>query len=221
MPHPAIRVRPFAPARYVETLEAMRQFTQSREPGTPDQLWMVEHEPVYTLGLAGRREHLLDPGDVAIVHTERGGQVTYHGPGQVVAYPLMDLRRLRIGVKELVYRYEQALIQTLAGLGIDGRRLAGAPGIYVPLPGGAGAFAGVAKIAALGVRIMRGCSFHGLALNVRVDLGAFERINPCGYAGLRSVDLACLGVEASSEEVAKRLSERLVAHLSWPGSARL
>lgn len=199
----------------------MREFTQTRGPQTNDELWLVEHEPVYTLGLAGRPEHILHDASIPVVQTERGGQVTYHGPGQVVAYPLIDLRRLRIGVKELVYRYEQAIIQTLAGLGVDSRRLAGAPGVYVPTPGGVGDFAGWAKIAALGVRIMRGCSFHGLALNVRVDLQAFERINPCGYAGLRSIDLASLGVDIAPALVAQSLAERLIAHLSASGSARL
>jgi lipoyl(octanoyl) transferase len=210
----AILVRPFARADYAETLAAMREFTREREANTPDELWLVEHPPVYTLGLSGRREHLLDPGDTPVVQTERGGQVTYHGPGQVVAYPLIDLRRLGIGVKELVYRYEQAVIQTLSVWGVDGRRLAGAPGVYVPQAGGGGQFAGWAKIAALGVRIVRGSSLHGLALNVRVDLGAFERINPCGYAGLRSTDLASLGIEVGTDAVASELSARLLAHLS-------
>ena len=194
----------------------MREFTRSRGPNTPDELWLVEHPPVFTLGLSARSEHLPAPGDIPVVQTERGGQVTYHGPGQVVAYPLLDLRRLGLGVKELVYRYEQALIQTLAELGVDGRRIAGAPGIYVAQEGGEGAFAGWAKIAALGVRIMRGCSLHGLAVNVNTDLSAFARINPCGYQGLRSVDLAALGVSIAPAELAERLTERLLAHLAQP-----
>ena len=207
-------LRPFASADYSETLEAMRVFTRERHAATPDEIWLVEHPPVFTLGLAGRTEHLLASGDIPVVRTERGGQVTYHGPGQVLAYPLIELRRLGIGVKELVYRYEQAIIQTLAELGVDARRVAGAPGVYVPLEGGAGAFEGWAKIAALGVRIVRGCSLHGLAVNVRMDLEPFDRINPCGYPGLRTVDLASLGVRCEPREVAERLGERLVAHLS-------
>ena len=191
----------------------MREFTRTRDAATPDEIWLVEHPPVFTMGLAARPEHLLAPGAIAVVATERGGQVTYHGPGQVIAYPLIDLRRLGIGVKELVYRYEQAIIQTLEAWSVDGRRIAGAPGVFVALEGGAGPFAGWAKIAALGVRIMRGCSLHGLAVNVRMDLEPFDRINPCGYPGLRSVDLASLGVPASPEAVAARLGERLVAHL--------
>jgi lipoyl(octanoyl) transferase len=191
----------------------MRDFTRTRDAATPDEIWLVEHPPVFTMGLAARPDHLLAPGEIAVVATERGGQVTYHGPGQVIAYPLIDLRRLGIGVKELVYRYEQAIIQTLEAWSVDGRRIAGAPGVFVALEGGAGPFAGWAKIAALGVRIMRGCSLHGLALNVRMDLEPFDRINPCGYPGLRSVDLASLGVSVSPEAVAARLGERLVAHL--------
>ena len=191
----------------------MREFTRTRDAATPDEIWLVEHPPVFTMGLAARPDHLLAPGEIAVVPTERGGQVTYHGPGQVIAYPLIDLRRLGIGVKELVYRYEQAIIQTLAASSVDGRRITGAPGVFVALEGGTGPFAGWAKIAALGVRIMRGCSLHGLALNVRMDLEPFERINPCGYPGLRSVDLASLGVSVTPEAVAARLGERLVAHL--------
>lgn len=191
----------------------MREFTRARGPDTPDEIWLTEHPPVFTLGLAGRAEHLLAPGSIDVVQTERGGQVTYHGPGQVIAYPLIDLRRLGIGVKELVYRYEQAIIQTLAVWSVDARRIAGAPGVFVPLAGGAGPFEGWAKVAALGVRIMRGCSLHGLALNVAMDLEPFGRINPCGHPGLRTVDLASLGVAASPEAVAERLGERLAAHL--------
>ena len=207
-------LRPFIRADYAQTLEAMRVFTKTRVPESADEIWLVEHSPVFTLGLSGRAEHLLAPGDIAVVQTERGGQVTYHGPGQVVAYPLIDLRRRGIGVKELVYRYEQAIIQTLSAFAVDGRRIAGAPGVYVPLGGGDGAFAGWAKIAALGVRIVRGCSLHGLAVNVRMDLEPFARINPCGYAGLRTTDLASLGVSVEPAAFAQALGERLLAHLS-------
>jgi lipoyl(octanoyl) transferase len=192
----------------------MREFTRTRGPDTSDEIWLVEHPPVFTMGLAGRTEHLLAPGHIDVVQTERGGQVTYHGPGQVIAYPLIDLRRLGIGVKELVYRYEQAIIQTLSVWAIDARRVAGAPGVFVPMEGGSGTFAGWAKIAALGVRIVRGCSLHGLALNVNMDLEPFGRIHPCGHPGLRTVDLASLGVIAEAERVAEQLGERLIAHLT-------
>ncbi len=201
-------------ADYADTLEAMREFTRTRDADTPDELWLLQHPPVFTLGLAGRRDHLLAPGRIPVVGTERGGQVTYHGPGQVIAYPLVDLRRLGIGVKELVFRIEQSIIQTLDGFGLDGRRVPGAPGVYVPLPGGEGRFAGVAKIAALGIKISRGCSYHGLSLNVAMDLEPFTRIDPCGYPGLRTVDFAALGVAADPIEVAQRLALRLEAHLS-------
>ncbi len=198
---------------YAQTLERMREFTRARTPDTPDEFWLLQHPPVFTLGLAGRANHLLDPGPIPIEKTERGGQVTYHGPGQVIAYTLVDLRRRGLGVKELVFRIEQALIQTLAGWDIDARRVPGAPGVYVPLPGGEGNFAGFAKIAALGIKISSGCSYHGAALNVAMDLAAFSRIDPCGYPGLRTVDMASLGVDAQPDEVAMTLAERLSAHL--------
>jgi lipoyl(octanoyl) transferase len=213
-------LRQLGKADYVATCEAMREFTARRGPDTPDELWVVEHPPVYTLGQAGRREHLLAPGDIPVVASDRGGQVTYHGPGQVVVYTLIDLRRLGIFVKELVYRIEQAVIQTLAAAGVDGRRVRSAPGVYVPYGAAATAtvpaapdFDGLAKIAALGVKISRGCSYHGVALNVRMDLAPFERIDPCGYAGLRTVDLATLGVKWSWTDAADHLSRRLAVHL--------
>ena len=207
-------VRRLGQADYLPTLDAMRSFTRERDSAVRDEIWLCEHPPVFTLGLSGRAEHLLAPGDIPVVQTERGGQVTYHGPGQLVAYPLLDLRRLGIGVKELVFRIEQALIQTLEAYGVDGRRLAGAPGVYVALEGGSGPFAGWAKVAALGIRVSRGCSLHGLALNVAMDLSPFDRINPCGYAGLRTVDLASLGLVAPLDELSQCLAERLLAHLS-------
>jgi lipoyl(octanoyl) transferase len=209
-------VRDLGRAEYLPTWQAMREFTAARTDETADELWLVEHPPVFTLGLAGRAEHLLSPGDIPVVRTERGGQVTYHGPGQVVAYPLLDLRRLGIGVKELVFRLEQSIIQTLAAWGLDGRRVAGAPGVYVPLAGGEGAFAGLAKIAALGIKVSRGCSFHGLALNVAMDLEPFSRIDPCGYPALRTVDFATMGVDAVPAQVAQQLSDRLLAHFDAP-----
>ncbi len=212
-------LRQLGKADYVATWEAMRAFTARRDTDTPDELWIVEHPPVYTLGQAGRREHLLATDDIPVVDSDRGGQVTYHGPGQVVVYTLIDLRRRGIFVKELVYRIEQAVIQTLAAAGVDGRRVRGAPGVYVPFDTpargvAAPEFAGLAKVAALGVKISRGCSYHGVALNVAMDLAPFGRIDPCGYAGLQTVDLATLGVSWSWADAASRLSHRLAAHLS-------
>lgn len=208
-------VRDLGRADYVPTWHAMRGFTEGRDASTEDQLWLVEHPPVFTLGQAGRREHLLAPTDIPIVPTDRGGQITYHGPGQVVAYPLIDLRRLGIFVKEHVFRIEQSVMQTLDALGIESRRVRGAPGIYVPWTGGTttGAFAGLAKIAALGIKVTRGCSYHGVALNVAMDLTPFALINPCGYAGLPTTDLAALGASEEPGEVRRLLAQRLVAHL--------
>ena len=219
-----MRVRELGLRPYAETFDAMRAFTEARTPDTPDELWLVEHPPVFTQGVAGKAEHLLAPGDIPVVATNRGGQVTYHGPGQVVAYPLLDLRRLGIYVKEYVFRIEAAAIQTLAHWGVSGFRVPGAPGIYVQLAdplGGAypagphqDPFAGLGKIAALGIKVAQHCTYHGVSLNVAMDLAPFERINPCGYAGLRTVDLATLGVRAEPREVAAALAERLQAHLS-------
>lgn len=209
---------------YDETYEAMRRFTAERGPATPDELWLVEHPPVFTQGIAGKAEHLLAPGDIPVVASNRGGQVTFHGPGQVVAYPLVDLKRLGIYIKEYVFRLEAAVIQTLDAWGVVGLRVPGAPGIYVnladPLNAGLPAgprqdpFAGLGKIAALGVKVSNHCTYHGVALNVAMDLAPFQRINPCGYAGLRTVDLATLGIRANPEVVAGQLAERLIQHLS-------
>jgi lipoyl(octanoyl) transferase len=208
---------------YLDALEAMRAFTSERRIDTPDEVWLVEHAPVFTQGIAGRAQHVLNAGGIPVVQSNRGGQVTYHGPGQVVAYPLIDLRRLRIYVKEYVYRLEQAAIQTLDHFGVVGRRVAGAPGVYVNLadPRSAGAatgparsaFEGLGKIAALGIKVSNHCAYHGLALNVAMDLTPYQRIDPCGYAGLAAVDLATLGVEADWPTVAALLGERLAAHL--------
>jgi len=209
-------IRLLGRADYVPTWEAMRAFTQQRTPDTEDELWLVEHPPVFTLGQAGRREHLLAPTEIPVIATDRGGQITYHGPGQVVAYPLLDLRRLGIFVKELVFRIEQAAIQTLEGLGVDARRVRGAPGVYVPWPASRaeGEFAGLAKIAALGIKVANGRSYHGLALNVDMDLTPFSLINPCGYANLPAVDIAKLDIPAEWNDAATRLAERLKTHLS-------
>lgn len=204
---------------------AMREFTAARGPDTEDELWLVEHDPVFTQGLAGRPEHVLGAGGIPVVATNRGGQVTYHGPGQVVAYPLVDLQRLGVYVKEYVFRLEQAVLQVLEGVGVTGHRVVGAPGIYVrlddpfshsplPPPGPGGhPFAGLGKIAALGIKVSRHCSYHGVALNVAMDLEPFGRIDPCGYAGLATVDLRSLGVELAWDEAATRLAARLSALL--------
>jgi lipoyl(octanoyl) transferase len=210
---------------YAGIEDAMRAFTAARTADTEDELWLVEHEPVFTQGLAGRDEHLLDAGVIPVVRSHRGGQVTYHGPGQVVAYPLVDLRRLHIFVKEYVYRIEQAVIDTLGSWGITGHRVRSAPGVYVRVadPGshqvlvapqpGVDAFAGLAKIAALGIKVSQHCTYHGVALNVAMDLSPFERIDPCGYVGLKATDLRSCGVSASWHEVATTLTTQLTRKL--------
>ena len=204
---------------------AMRAFTDSRTATTPDELWLCEHEPVFTQGIAGRPEHVLDAGDIPIVPTSRGGQVTYHGPGQVVAYPLIDLKRRGIYVKEYVYRLEQSVIKVLEDYGVTAHRVVGAPGVYVRLadPFAHDAlptpvdprepFRGLGKIAALGIKVSRHCTYHGVALNVAMDLRPFTQINPCGYAGLATVDLATLGVTTDWQDAAARLAHRLSAYL--------
>ena len=211
---------------YEATVDEMKAFTATRDAATPDEIWLVEHAPVYTQGLAGKAEHVLAAGGVPIVQTNRGGQVTYHGPGQVVAYPLIDLRRQGIFIKEFVYRLEEAVLRTLAEFGVTGHRVAGAPGIYVQLADPFGhaaltgprpegdAFRGLGKIAALGVKVSNHCTYHGVALNVAMDLQPFQRINPCGYAGLRTIDLATLGVLADWATVAAALGRRLTAQFT-------
>lgn len=180
---PPVLVRRLGRQPYEPVWRAMQAFTDARGPDTPDELWLLEHDPVFTLGQAGRMEHVLAPGDIPLVPVDRGGQVTYHGPGQIVAYPLFDLRRLGIGVRELVTRIEQAIIDTLETWNIVALRREGAPGVYVA----------DAKVAALGLRVRRGCSFHGLAFNVAMDLEPFRRINPCGYQGLAVTQVLDLG----------------------------
>lgn len=219
---PTLRMR--GRVAYAATLEEMRAFTETRNADTPDEIWLCEHEPVYTQGVAGTADHVLDAHGIPIVQTNRGGQVTYHGPGQVVAYPLIHLRRLNIYVKEYVYRLEHCVIKTLESFGVTGHRVAGAPGIYVNLadPFGHAAltgpradpFAGLGKIAALGIKVSRHFTYHGVALNVAMDLGPFGGINPCGYAGLQTIDLATLGVHADWNTVATRLGDKLAEHLS-------
>ena len=204
----------------------MQRFTSERDGTTPDALWVCQHPPVYTLGLAGKSEHLLAPGEIPVLASDRGGQVTYHGPGQVVIYALIDLRRAGYYVKELVYRIEEAVIKTLGQLGLTGHRVAGAPGIYLRLddprshatlsgPGLAfEPFRGLGKIAALGVKVSRHCSYHGVALNVAMDLEPFSRINPCGYPGLKTVDLSTMGLRTGWQEAADLLSGKLANYLA-------
>lgn len=188
---------------YEPVWHAMQAYTDARDESTPDELWLVEHEPVFTLGQAGRPEHVLLPGDIPVLQVDRGGQVTYHGPGQLVAYPLLDLRRLRMGVRDYVCRIEQSVIDTLADWNIQGVRRKGAPGVYV----------GGAKVAALGIRVRRGCAFHGLAFNIDMDLAPFSRINPCGYAGLEVVSMRDLGGPPGVDAVKPALSAHLAANL--------
>jgi lipoyl(octanoyl) transferase len=211
---------------YLETYDAMRRFAAERGEHTPDVLWMCEHPPVFTQGLAGKADHLLNPGAIPVVQTDRGGQVTYHGPGQVVAYPLLDLRRTGYFVKEYVYRIEESVLRTLAYFGVTGHRVAGSPGIYVRLDdpfshaaltgpfSPADPFRGLGKIAALGIKVARHGTYHGVSFNVAMDLEPFSRINPCGYAGLRTVDLSTIGVHIPWEEAAHVLSQKLVTYLA-------
>jgi lipoyl(octanoyl) transferase len=195
----ALRLRRLGLADYEPAWRAMQAFTDGRDESTGDELWLLQHPPVFTQGQAGKAEHLLAPGDIPVVQVDRGGQVTYHGPGQIVAYPLIDIRRRGIGVRDFVCRIEEAIIRVLAHYGVRGERIAGAPGIYV---------AGD-KIASLGLRVRRGCTFHGLAFNIDMDLEPFQRINPCGYAGLRVTQLSALAsVQFSDAE------DRLVQNLA-------
>ncbi|MEJ8836954.1 lipoyl(octanoyl) transferase LipB [Ramlibacter sp. AN1133] len=254
-----MQVKVLGQVDYLSTYRAMQAFTEARGAGTPDEMWICEHPPVFTQGLAGKADHVLDPGSIPVVSTNRGGQVTYHGPGQVVVYPLIDLQRAGYFVKEYVYRLEEAVIRTLGDDGVTGHRVRGAPGIYVrlsnpfsherlgvpppqPSPGGGGSegtgqllppppgegwgggtpaagippisFNGLGKIAALGIKITRHCTYHGLAFNVAMDLEPFRRINPCGYAGLETVDLSTIGVSTTWNEAAERLANRLQALLA-------
>ncbi|HSU20560.1 lipoyl(octanoyl) transferase LipB [Comamonadaceae bacterium OTU4NAUVB1] len=211
---------------YRATYDAMRAFAAARDPETPDELWLCEHPPVYTQGLAGKPEHVLEPGDVPVVQTDRGGQVTFHGPGQVVAYPLLDLRRAGYFVKEYVFRIESSVIATLAHFGVTGHRVPGSPGIYVrlddpfshaaltgPFPA-LEPFRGLGKIAALGIKVSRHGTYHGVSLNVDMDLGPFSRINPCGHAGLKTIDLSTIDVHIPWEEAARVLGDKLCAYLA-------
>jgi len=218
-------IRLLGQVEYLPTYEAMQAFTAARLPDTPDELWLCEHPPVFTQGLAGQASHLLMPGDIPVVQTNRGGQVTFHGPGQIMAYPLVNLQRAGYFVKEYVFKLEESVIRTLAHFGVTGHRVAGAPGIYVRLDdpfshtalmGPAPAkdpFKGLGKISALGIKVSRHCTYHGAALNVKMDLAPFDRINPCGYAGLKTVDLSTIGVETTWDEAARVLAHQLATRL--------
>ena len=201
-----MKVRKLGLVAYEPTWRAMQAFNAGRDENTEDQLWLVEHPAVFTLGLAGRPEHVLDPRGIPVVKTDRGGQVTFHAPGQAVIYTMLDLRRLKVGARELVRRIEQALIDTLSSYGIEAVRREGMPGVYVR----------DAKIAAIGLRIARGCSYHGVALNTDLDLEPFSRIDPCGYPGLQSTRLADHGVRDNTENVHARLAASLVKCLTPP-----
>lgn len=199
-------VRHLGVVDYLPTLEAMRTLTAERDEATPDEIWLLQHPQVFTQGQAGKAEHLLAPGDIPVVQVERGGQVTFHGPGQLVGYLMLDLRRLDLGVRELVTVMEQALVEVLATYGVEAAPKADAPGVYVKGD----------KIASLGLRVRRGCSFHGLALNVDMDMAPFGRINPCGYAGLKMTQLKDLvATPPAFDEVAKRLEQVLRQRLGY------
>ncbi|MGD9943303.1 MAG: lipoyl(octanoyl) transferase LipB [Burkholderiaceae bacterium] len=224
-----ILIRPLQPADYLPTLEAMRRFTASRGPDDADEIWLVEHPPVFTMGLAARPEHVLAPGDIPVLRTERGGQVTYHGPGQVVAYLMIDLRRRGLMVRDFVCRIEQAAIELLAGYGVAATRRSGAPGVYLAAAAGTGgdgaAAAGVAanvtaaagaKIVSIGIKVSRGCSYHGVALNTAMDLEPFQRIDPCGYPGQAVTDLRqCIG-KVDVAQVAARFGHCLSVQIESP-----
>jgi len=207
-----VEVGRFAMVDYARAWRAMQHYTDTRTPASPDRIWLLQHPAVFTLGQAGRREHLLDPGETPVIHVDRGGQVTWHGPGQCVAYLMLDLRRLGFGVRELVDRIEAAIIATLARLRITGVARRDAPGVYVD----------GAKIAALGLRVRRGCCFHGLALNVDPDLGPFARINPCGHPGMavtRIADLVAAGTDLSRERIESLLLGELLAAFGYDRDA--
>lgn len=190
---------------YIPTWRAMEEFTLARGPETPDEIWFLEHPPVFTLGLAGKMEHVLAPGDIPVMHIDRGGQVTYHGPGQLVVYPLLDLKRQKLGVRELVEGLENAVIDTLALYDIQARGRRDAPGVYV----------GEQKICSIGIRVRRGCTYHGIAFNVHTDLEPFDRINPCGYEGLEMTQVSALGGPADVARVAQDLLPALLERLGY------
>ena len=200
-----LTVRRLGRQDYEPLWQSMQRHTDERDADTGDELWFTEHPPVFTLGLAGSREHVLAPGDIPVVHIDRGGQVTYHGPGQLMIYPLIDVRRAGIGVRRLVCALETAVIRMVAPWGIEAAGRRDAPGVYVE----------GRKLASIGLRIRRGASYHGMALNVDMDLEPFSRINPCGYQGLEMTDLARLGGPADLDEVAELLLAPLCEELGF------
>ena len=207
-------IRTLGTTDYLRCWRAMQAFTDARLPATRDEIWLTEHPPVYTLGLAGRDEHLRDPGQVPVVRVDRGGQVTFHGPGQLVVYLLFDLKRARLGVRAMVRSIESAVVEFLDSLGVSAYGKASAPGVYVRVRGVE------AKIAALGLKVRNGCTYHGLALNVAMDLSPFAAIDPCGYPGLAVTSLAELGVSSPVDAVGAALAPRLAAHLKRVESIR-
>lgn len=194
---------------YEPTWRAMQRLTEVRDAAAPDELWFLEHPPVFTLGMNGKPEHVLAAGDIPIVQIDRGGQVTYHGPGQLVVYPLIDLRRARLGIRELVVGLENAIVALCAARGVTAVGRRDAPGVYVE----------GRKLGSIGLRVRRGCSYHGLALNVAMSLEPFQRINPCGFAGLQVTDMRTLGIGTDVESVARDLAPHLLAALDLPRSA--
>ncbi len=209
-----LQIRELGLVDYLPTWEAMRNFTDDRSEQVSDEIWICEHPPVFTLGLAGDPAHLLQRNNIPLVNTDRGGQITYHGPGQIVIYPLLDLRRYGLKVREYVQLLEKSIIDALVQVGVaDAQRKPNAPGVYTMRHGS------LAKIAALGIKIRKGCSYHGLSLNVAMDLNPFLQINPCGYEGLETVDLATIGVKISQAEMQMHLMKYLIQHLEAARSA--
>lgn len=207
---PAVIVRAMGWQDYEPLWRAMQRFTEVRQAATPDEIWFTEHPPVFTLGMNASAEHLLAPGNIPVVQIDRGGQVTYHGPGQLMIYPLIDLRRSALGVRDLVTALEQSAIATAADFGLRANSRADAPGVYVDGK----------KIASIGLRVRRGASFHGMAFNVAMDLEPFSRINPCGFSNLQVTDFSSLGVTASLSDVRERMSAHLQSQLWGDSSER-
>jgi lipoyl(octanoyl) transferase len=208
--HPLV-VKNLGEKLYVKTWQKMKSFTDSRDECVADEIWFVQHPPVYTLGQAGKVEHLLTPSDIPVVHSDRGGQVTYHGPGQLLCYLLLDVRRLRFGVRGLVTAIEKSIIQLINSYGVIAESRPEAPGVYVDGK----------KLAALGLRIRKGCSYHGLSLNVDMDLGPFLNINPCGFKGLEVVDMKGLGIDRSMTQIMEELTDILIRQIGYDGAPRL